>query len=227
MEKLRNTLNKVLNLLAGLSMTVMVVLTTYQVIVRYIFNSPSTWSEELVGYLFGWSTMLGATIVSGERGHMNIPVLVDRFNPTMRKAFHIFAEVIAFIFSATILVFGGFQVSQLAMGQQTSSLGVAVGVFYWVMPICGVIILVYSVLNIIGIANGSICLVRALSWWPGVCRWRPSRWRTRARASASTSMSIMTSPASPSTTLPVPAPWRGMLFQRTAPRRSRRTPCTS
>ena len=158
MEKLRNTLNKVLNLLAGLSMTVMVVLTTYQVIVRYIFNSPSTWSEELVGYLFGWSTMLGATIVSGERGHMNIPVLVDRFNPTMRKAFHIFAEVIAFIFSATILVFGGFQVSQLAMGQQTSSLGVAVGVFYWVMPICGVIILVYSVLNIIGIANGSICL---------------------------------------------------------------------
>ena len=91
MEKLRNTLNKVLNLLAGLSMTVMVVLTTYQVIVRYIFNSPSTWSEELVGYLFGWSTMLGATIVSGERGHMNIPVLVDRFNPTMRKAFNIFA----------------------------------------------------------------------------------------------------------------------------------------
>ena len=36
--------------------------------------------------------------------------------------------------------------SQLAMGQQTSSLGVAVGVFYWVMPICGVIILVYSCL---------------------------------------------------------------------------------
>ena len=107
MEKIRSVLNKALNLLAGLSMAVMVLLTTYQVIVRYIFNSPSTWSEELVGYLFGWSTMLGATIVSGERGHMNIPVLVDRFNPTMRKAFHIFAEVIAFIFSAAILVFGG------------------------------------------------------------------------------------------------------------------------
>ena len=85
-------------------------------------------------------------------------MLVDRFNPTMRKAFHIFAEVIAFIFSAAILVFGGFQVSKLAMGQQTSSLGVAVGVFYWVMPVCGVIILIYSILNIIGIANGSISL---------------------------------------------------------------------
>ena len=158
MEKFRKVLNQVLDLLAGLSMTVMVVLTAYQVIVRYIFNSPSTWSEELVGYLFGWSTMFGATIVSGERGHMNIPILVDRMNPTMRKAFRILWEVVAFLFSATILVFGGFQVSQLAMGQQTSSLGVAVGTFYWVMPICGVIILIYSVLNIIGIANGSISL---------------------------------------------------------------------
>ena len=158
MEKLRNTLNKVLSLLAGLSMSVMVILTTYQVIARYIFNSPSTWSEELVGYIFGWSTMLGATIVSGERGHMNIPVVIDRFNPTLRKAFHIFGEVIAFLFSATILVFGGYQVSQLAMGQQTSSLGVAVGVFYWIMPVCGAVILIYSVLNIIGIANGSISL---------------------------------------------------------------------
>ena len=158
MEKFRKVLNQVLDLLAGLSMTVMVVLTTYQVIVRYIFNSPSTWSEELVGYLFGWSTMFGATIVSGERGHMNIPILVDRMNPTMRKAFRILWEVVAFLFSATILVFGGFQVSQLAMGQQTSSLGVAVGTFYWVMPICGVVILLYSIMNIIGIANGTISM---------------------------------------------------------------------
>lgn len=158
MEKLRKALNGVLNVLAGGSMAVMVILTTYQVIARYIFNSPSTWSEELVGYLFGWSTLFGATIVSGERGHMNIPILIDRFNPPLRKAFHIFGEVIAFVFSATILVFGGWQVSNLAMGQQTSSLGVAVGVFYWAMPLCGVVIALYSILNIIGIANGSISL---------------------------------------------------------------------
>ena len=158
MEKIRSVLNKALNLLAGLSMAVMVILTTYQVIARYIFNSPSTWSEELVGYLFGWSTLFGATIVSGERGHMNIPILVDRMNPPLRKAFHILWEVVAFAFSAAILVFGGIQVSNLAMGQQTSSLGVAVGVFYWVMPICGVVILLYSVLNIVGIVQGTISL---------------------------------------------------------------------
>ena len=158
MNALKNLLNKALNLLAGLSLTVMVVLTTYQVITRYVFNAPSTWSEELVGYLFAWSTMFGAAIVSGERGHMNIPILVDKFNPPMRKVLHIFSEVIALLFSASILVLGGFQVSSLAMGQMTSSLGVAIGVFYWVMPLCGIVMVVYSALNIIGIANGEICL---------------------------------------------------------------------
>jgi len=158
MKALRNLLNTILNILAGLSLTVMVVLTTYQVITRYVFNAPSTWSEELVGYLFAWSTMFGAAIVSGERGHMNIPILVDKFNPPMRKALHIFAEVIALLFSASILVLGGFQVSSLAMGQMTSSLGVAIGVFYWVMPLCGILMVVYSALNIIGIVNGEICL---------------------------------------------------------------------
>lgn len=158
MKALRNLLNTILNLLAGLSLTAMVVLTTYQVITRYIFNAPSTWSEELVGYLFAWSTMFGAAIVSGERGHMNIPILVDKFNPPMRKALHIFAEVIALLFSASILVLGGFQVSSLAMGQMTSSLGVAIGTFYWVMPVCGIVMVVYSALNIIGIASGEICL---------------------------------------------------------------------
>lgn len=158
MKALRNILDKALNFLAGLSLAAMTILTTYQVITRYVFNAPSTWSEELVGYLFAWSTMFGAAIVSGERGHMNIPIVIDRFGPSARKAFHIFSEVIAFLFSAAILVFGGVQVSSLAMGQQTSSLGVAVGVFYWVMPVCGVLMTLYSILNIIGIAKGEISL---------------------------------------------------------------------
>lgn len=158
MKTLRKILNGILNLLAGGSLVAMVVLTTYQVITRYVFSAPSTWSEELVGYLFAWSTLFGAAIVSGERGHMNIPVIVERFSPAGQKILNIFSEVIALAFSAAILVYGGITVSQLAMGQQTSSLGVAVGVFYWVMPVCGVVMVLYTVLNIIGIATGEISL---------------------------------------------------------------------
>ena len=155
MKALRNLLNNILNILAGLSLTVMVVLTTYQVITRYVFNAPSTWSEELVGYMFGWATMFGAALCTGERAHMNIPILVDMMKPGARKALLIFAEIVALLFSAIILVYGGTTVSSLAMGQQTSSLwGLAVGTFYWVMPICGILMVIYSAMNIVAIAKG-------------------------------------------------------------------------
>jgi len=158
MNKLRYILNKTLNALAGISFLAMVVLVCWQVFTRYILKNPSTWSEELVSYLFAWMTLLGASLVVGERGHMNIPIIVERMKPSMRKGFAIFAEVIAFLFAAVILVYGGVQITSLAMGQMTSSLGVAVGVFYVVLPVSGAINMLYALLNIWDILKGNISL---------------------------------------------------------------------
>ncbi|MCD7778532.1 MAG: TRAP transporter small permease [Clostridiales bacterium] len=154
MDNLRNVLNKIINFLAAVSFAAMVILTCWQVFTRYILQNPSSWSEELVGYLFAWMSLLGACVVTGERGHMNIPVLVEKMGETAKKGFLILAEVIAFLFAAAILVYGGLQITVLAMGQLTSSLGVAIGVFYVIMPVCGIINMIYTVLNVIDICKG-------------------------------------------------------------------------
>jgi len=44
------------------------------------------------------------------------------------------------------------------MGQMTSSLGVPVGVFYIVLPLSGVLNIIYTVINIVEIVNGTIDL---------------------------------------------------------------------
>ena len=92
---------------------------------------------------------------------MNIPVIVERFSMGGRKFFAILAEVVALLFSASILVYGGLQIADLAMGEMTSSLGVAIGTFYWVMPVCGVLNVIYTIMNIVDICNGTISLKTA------------------------------------------------------------------
>lgn len=154
MKSLRNALTRALNVLAGVSFIAMVVLTCWQVFTRYVLKNPSSWSEELVSYLFAWASLLGASLVTGERGHMNIPIVLEKFSPAVQKLLNIFGELVAFAFSAIILVYGGVTITQLAMGQMTSSLGVAVGVFYVTMPICGVINILYTILNIYDICKG-------------------------------------------------------------------------
>ncbi len=155
MKAFRNILNYLLNGLAGISFLTMVVLTCWQVITRYILKSPSTWSEELVSYLFAWMSLLGASVVTSERGHMNIPIFVERLSENGQKAFNCLGEIIAFLFSAIILVYGGIKITNLAMGQMTSSLGVPIGIFYIVLPLCGVLNMIYTVLNIVDIVQGN------------------------------------------------------------------------
>ena len=154
MNTFRNGITRILNGLAGISFLAMVILTCWQVLTRYVLQNPSTWSEELVGYLFAWMSLLGASLVTCERGHMNIPIIVERFNAPMQKLLNCLGEVIAFLFSAVIIVFGGVQITTLAMGQMTSSLGVPIGIFYIVLPLCGVLNMIYTVLNIIDILQG-------------------------------------------------------------------------
>ncbi len=57
-----------------------------------------------------------------------------------------------------ILVFGGIQITSLAMGQTTSSLGIAVGIFYVVLPLSGILNIIYTLFNMVDIAKGPACL---------------------------------------------------------------------
>ena len=155
MKQLRKLLNHTLNVLAGVSFLAMVALTCWQVLTRYVLQNPSSWSEELVSYLFAWMALFGASLVVGERGHMNIPIVVERMGEKGRKFFAIFAELVALVFSGVILGYGGIQITSLAMGQMTSSLGLPIGVFYIILPLSGVLNIVYTILNIVDIATDS------------------------------------------------------------------------
>ena len=155
MKQLRKYLNYTLKVLAGGSFLAMVLLTCWQVFTRYILQNPSSWSEEMVSYLFAWMALFGASLVVGERGHMNIPILGERFGDKARKCFAIFGEIVACVFAGVILVYGGIQITSLAMGQMTSSLGVPIGIFYVVLPLSGVLNIVYTILNIVDIVTDS------------------------------------------------------------------------
>lgn len=153
MKAFRNGITRALNVLAGVSFLAMVILTCWQVLTRYVLKDPSTWSEELVGYLFAWMSLMGASLVTCERGHMNIPILVEKCSVGVQKILNCLGELIAFLFSAVILTFGGFQITSLAMGQMTSSLDVPIGIFYIVLPLCGILNMIYTILNIIDILH--------------------------------------------------------------------------
>ena len=148
MNNLRSFLDKIMRVLNVSVIVMLVVLVVWQVITRYLLGQPSVWSEELASYGFAWATMLGAAYVFGKREHMNIDVAVNRFSPEVQKVLAILSEVLILLFALTILIYGGIQNTILTIQQLSSSLPVTMGYLYSIVPISGVFIALYSILNI-------------------------------------------------------------------------------
>ncbi len=149
MQKIKKVLDKVLMTVCIVVFIAMVLLTTYQVGMRYLFKSPSSISETLTRYLFVWLVILSATFVFGQRDHICITFVKDKFTGAAKKILDLVINVITIVFSLLIMVYGGAVITQMNMLQYDSILKIPTGIIYSVIPVCGVLIIFYSVLSII------------------------------------------------------------------------------
>ena len=154
LTQVRNIIDKVLSAVFALIFAFMVCIGTYQIVVRYFFNSPSTVSEELLTYSFTWMALLAAAYVFGKRDHMRMSFLADKITGAPKLVLEIAIEILIMLMVGFVMIFGGFSIMQLTMTQATASLGIPMGVIYTIIPISGCIIFVYSILNIIDLCRG-------------------------------------------------------------------------
>lgn len=153
MEKVKNVLDKIISTVCVVFFIAMVLLTTYQVITRYFFKSPSSVSEVLTRYLFVWLILLSATYVFGQRDHICINALKNKFDGLSLKIVNIFGECVVIAFSVLVLIYGGASITSINMVQYDSILRIPTGLVYSIIPVSGVLIVFYSILNIIKYAK--------------------------------------------------------------------------
>lgn len=151
---IRKWMDKIIMGAAITLFALMVIIGTYQIVTRYFFNTPSTFSEELLTYSFTWMALLASAYVFGKRDHMRMAFIADKLKGRPREILDISIEVLIFLFAAIALVWGGYSIMMLSMHQKTASLGVPMGYIYAILPVTGIAICVYCVLNIIDMLHG-------------------------------------------------------------------------
>lgn len=155
LTSIRKGIDTVLSYACGIVFAFMVCVGTYQIVTRYFFNSPSTVSEELLTYSFTWMALLAAAYVFGKRDHMRMGFLADKIEGIPRKVLEIVIELLVMAMVGCIMFFGGVSIMKLTMTQSTASLGIPMGIVYAILPISGVLIFVYGILNIIDLWHGT------------------------------------------------------------------------
>jgi TRAP-type C4-dicarboxylate transport system permease small subunit len=79
---------------------------SYEVIMRYLFNSPTIWVNEVSRFLQIWATYLALTYSFHKNDFIRITVIYDRLNDKGKKILDFISFIFILIFSSFVVYFG-------------------------------------------------------------------------------------------------------------------------
>lgn len=148
---MRKKVEKSLEWVLVFLMSVLVLDVLWQVFSRYVLNAPSSYTDELAGYLLIWVGVLGAAYVAANREHLAIDLLLQRSTPERRHKLEIIIGIFIILFSVAVLIVGGswLAYTRFYLSVKSSALGLPLGVVYLVLPLSGILITYFENDNII------------------------------------------------------------------------------
>ncbi len=99
------TFHKITGTIAMLSEWVLLIITIsifYDVVMRYVFNSPTIWATELSEFLLVFITFIGIAELQKRKSNINMDYFFNKFSPRIRKYVAIINSLFLLIFSAIV-----------------------------------------------------------------------------------------------------------------------------
>ena len=150
--KFHRVFNRTLEIMLVVLMSVLVLDVLWQVISRYTpFIDPSSFTDELAGYLLIWVSLLGAAYVTGTREHLAIDLLLQRSPEKRKRVLSVIIQVLILLFALSVMVTGGIWLmyTRFLLGVKSAALQLPLGYVYIVLPLSGMIIAYYSVYHLV------------------------------------------------------------------------------
>jgi TRAP-type C4-dicarboxylate transport system permease small subunit len=123
---------------------VMVAVTFAQVIARFVFNDPISWSEEIARFLFLWITLIGASYAIAFGKHFCVDFLISRFPPNLQKVTVWFVALCVFAFAA-IMIYYGLSVTWRTRFQVSAALELPMCYPYFCIPLSGLFTVIHLI----------------------------------------------------------------------------------
>ena len=138
-----------------LAFVVMIAMVFGNVVLRYLFNSGITMSDEASRMIFVWLTFGGAFLVALEGGHLGMTAIVQMLGLRGRWLARLVAESLS-LFCMGLLVFGCWQQSSLNMANLSPVMGVPTAIFYIAGLACGLGIGAINLVTLIRLLMGRV-----------------------------------------------------------------------
>ena len=148
---LRNRIDMILGTFVVLLMAILVINVLWQVASRYLVGHPSSFTDELAGFLLIWVGLLGSAYITGKRQHLAIDLLHNKLKPEGKRRIDRLINLLISLFALSVLIAGGSNLVYITMhlGQLSSALRLPIGYVYVVLPLSGIFIMYYAIDDLI------------------------------------------------------------------------------
>lgn len=147
MNKLLDKVFRGIDIFTGILTGAMVLFVFLNVVLRMVFNSGLTWSEELARYLFVSVTYIGAISAMRANAHMTVDMVISKVKPPLQMLFYLVSQgLIATLM--LILVHGSYKMVLQNTAARTAALGIPYALLYSLGILTGVAICVLAIANI-------------------------------------------------------------------------------
>lgn len=147
MLKIKNLFNRTIDTITIGLLVIMILSSFAQVIARYVFGSPFSWTEEVAVYSLVWATFLGSTIAIRSNDHLGVDFFVDLIPIKFKKILEGLLSLVIIVILCVIVV-KGINLVEMVQNQRSAALRLSMAYFYSAVPIGAAIMLIEYVWNL-------------------------------------------------------------------------------
>jgi TRAP-type C4-dicarboxylate transport system permease small subunit len=147
MSRVMGLVRRAVGLVIILMFAVLIVTVFYQVLGRYAFDAPPSWSEELARFLQVWIALLASALCIQQSMHLGVDYLLHAVPPGARAALEVLVHVLVTGFLLLLLV-QGIRLLDVASVQTSPAMGINMWYAYLAIPVGAALMLVESVLKL-------------------------------------------------------------------------------
>ena len=146
---MRVKIDRTLEIVLIVIMSILVLDVLWQVVSRYVLSSPSSFTDELAGFLLIWVGLLGAAYVAGKNEHLAIDLMLQWSGPARKNILNIIITISIVLFSFLVFVTGGIWLvyTRFVLEVKSAALEIPLGYVYLILPFSGLLIVYFTTDN--------------------------------------------------------------------------------
>lgn len=129
-------------------------LALFQVITRFVFDAPSTWSEVITRSAMIWSVFLGVAVAFRQGAMISVDVIMHALPRRLGLALFMAANAASLLFFA-ILFWQGALMTGRVMNQKLAALEISIAWVYVALPVGSIFIMIAILAAMIRGASGA------------------------------------------------------------------------